>query len=108
MRRRSLMAVAIPVMWWSVCVPRAAFSQPLTAAGQTGLGELRIEGQSIESLTLVHKTPLSGGESGFAGQQFVRPGKSLSLPAGRYCVSQVALENGYRVTGRFSPGPSMA
>jgi len=64
---------------------RGAAAATEKPAARPGLCELRSEGQSIVSLTL----------DGGAGP-FERPGSILRLPAGKYRVSRVILEDGYR------------
>jgi hypothetical protein len=77
------------VVGWSLVIAAAvaAAGTPDKAkpAEKQALCELRIEGQSIESLTL----------DGAPGP-FERPGKVLHLPAGWYLVSEVILEGGYQ------------
>lgn len=53
-----------------------------------GMGELRIEGESIERLVLA--------DSNGYGKEFNRPGAVVTLPEGRYRLREVALEGGYR------------
>ena len=100
MRRR--MAFAIAVAWCAVLASKAACAEPPAAAGQPDLCELKIEGHSILSLTLLGDAALSGnGAENLAGEKHVRPGKSLWLPAGRYCVGGVELEGGYESSGKL-------
>jgi hypothetical protein len=95
-RQRSI-AVAIAVAICAVLFSRGAVSQTQTAADQPGLCELRIEGQSIRQLTLLRDDPQLGQNAeNLSAQTFDRPGQNLSLPAGRYRVANVQLEEGYQ------------
>jgi hypothetical protein len=100
---RRLMAVAIVVAWWAEPAAQVACSRPQTAAGQPELCELKIEGHSILSLTLLGGTAVPGdGAENLAGQKHVRPGKSLWLPAGRYWVERVELEGDYESSSDYA------
>ncbi len=50
--------------------------------------ELRIRGHSIERLTLLE-------QAGFSQMRFDSPGETIRLPAGRYRVEEVELQNGF-------------
>ena len=60
---------------------------PCLAAGASH-GELIVEGELIESLTVTGKA----GDS----RTINRPGASVSLPAGQYSIQEIQLEGGFR------------
>ncbi len=94
--KQSLSAFAIALACSFITVPPAAFSQSEAVVQQPELCELKIEGHSILSLTLIRMGDASGP---VAGEKHLRPGKSLQLPAGRYYVESVELEGEYQATG---------
>jgi hypothetical protein len=99
---RRLMALAIAVAWCAAIASKAASSDPATTARKPELCELKIEGHSILSLTLLKESGVPGNiAEGLAGEKHVRPGTSLWLPAGRYRVEGVELEGGYRSSASY-------
>ena len=101
---RRLLAAAIAVAWCATHVSQSSGSPPPTTTGQPGLCELRIEGHSIVSLTLLKATARpSDGTEQLAGERHMRPGHSLWLPAGRYRVTGVEVEGGYQFDERSGP-----
>lgn len=98
--KRSLLTVA--AVAWALCSARIVFSQPPAAQNQAPLCELQIEGHSIQSLTLLGDVPEIGLDGEYAGtQRFLRPGKIVRLPAGRYHVLDVTLEGGLEAHENF-------
>jgi len=80
------------VLGWTCAILLAALSREAMAE-EPPLCELTIQGDAILSLRLE-------GEN-HAGRQFNRPGKTLRLPAGRYRVLQVDVEDGYVSNPRY-------
>jgi len=100
MNKRSLFTVA--AVAWKLCSARIVLSQPLPVQNQAPLCELQIDGHSIQSLTLLGDSPEIGLDGEYAGtQRFLRPGKSVLLPAGRYHVLDVTLEGGFEAHENF-------
>ncbi len=66
---------------------------------------LEIKGDSIANLTLISQgdDPTGTGD-GLAGKRFVRPGKTLLLPAGRYRLETVELDGGYQCQSLYAWG----
>ena len=65
------------------------------------MGELRIEGEALERITLARM--LGEGTLYDAQHPLVleRPGPSISVPAGKYCLRRIDLNGGYH----SDPGP---
>ncbi len=101
--KQRLLATAIAVACSTIMAMPAVFSEQTAAAQQPELCELKIEGHSILSLTLIKMSDASGEVSNrLAGQRYMRPGASLRLPEGRYRVASVELEGGYESSNRFA------
>ena len=94
--KQGLLATAIAMACSTIMAMQAVFSAQTAAAQQPELCELKIEGHSILSLTLIKMDdPSSGTSHGLAGEKHMRPGKSLQLPAGRYRVVRVEVAGDY-------------
>lgn len=65
-------------------------AQPRLAAGQ---GELKIEGQSIEKLTLEARSGLY--DEKMETKEILQPGPSVRLPAGKYRLCGIGLRGGF-------------
>ncbi len=61
---------------------------PAQARADAAPAELRIRGHSIVRLTLLE-------QAGFSQLRFENPGETIRLPAGRYRVEEVELQDGY-------------
>ncbi len=88
--------------WCWMIVFGAASPAWCATADESGLCELKIDGHSIVSLTLIQqRDPSAGQYAGLSGKQYDRPGKSLWLPAGRYRIENVQVEGSFESGERF-------
>jgi hypothetical protein len=77
-----------PLRFCAALVVLLVVAIPAKAGDDEVSCELKIRGHSIVRLTLIEKTRHSG-------VLFDKPGESVQLPAGKYRVEQVELEDGY-------------